>query len=147
MNKVKVLSFSIGAWLAFIGLSAVVSGAGLIVNPEGGMGLAVSQLKNTPFSNYLIPGIVLLVVNGAASLAVSVMAFRIHRYTGVGTLILGALLIVWIVFQVHWIGWSSWLQPTMLSVGAVEMAFGVYLNEQNPESQGMFKGHHGSNAH
>ncbi len=147
MTKLKKLSLIVSALLAFIGISAVISGGAFILYPEGGMGLSLEQLRNTPFADYLIPGIFLMAVNGLASLVVSVMAFRIHRYAGVGTLFLGALMIAWIILQVHWIGWSSWLQPTMLAAGTLEMGLGVYLNEQNPESRGLFKGRHGPQVH
>lgn len=147
MNKLKVLSYSIGTLLALIGVSAVAAGAGLMWNPDGGLGLSVDLLKNSPFSGYFIPGLFLAVVNGLLSLFVAVLAFRKQRFAGAGTLLLGALMVIWIVFQVYWIGWTSWLQPVMLTVGVVEMGLGVSLNEMNPDTNKVFRGHHGSHAH
>lgn len=147
MDKVKVLSYSAGALLTLIGVSAAVAGIGFMWSPGGGMGLSAALLRNSPFSDYFIPGLCLFTVNGILSLIVAVMAFQKQRFSGVGTLILGALMIIWIVFQVHWIGWTSWLQPVMLAAGFLEMVLGGYLNELTPDNTGIFKGRHGSHAH
>lgn len=52
--------------LAFLGLSAVGGGGALIISPSGKLlgGLPLSLLQNSPFHNFLIPGIILFVVLG-----------------------------------------------------------------------------------
>jgi hypothetical protein len=52
--------------LAFLGLSAIGGGGTLIISPSGKLlgGLPLSLLKNSPFSTFLIPGIILFVVLG-----------------------------------------------------------------------------------
>jgi hypothetical protein len=52
--------------LAFLGLSAIGGGGALIISPSGKMlgGLPLSLLQNSPFHNFLIPGIILFVVLG-----------------------------------------------------------------------------------
>lgn len=119
-----------------------------MLQPDGGaVGLPLDLLKNSPFEDFFIPGIFLFVVNGMASLAGAFLAFKEHRYTGVGTAVLGVAMIIWIVAEVYWIGWVSWLQPTFLVVGVIELGLGYFLNAQSPENHGMFTHHHGTPAH
>lgn len=145
MSK-KVLNYSTGILLTLIGLSAVVVGALFIWNPSGGMGLTTDLLQDSPFSSFLIPGVFLFVINGLGSLVVAYYVFKDHRYAGISTLVLGILMMVWIAAQVYWIGWASWLQPTFLAVGAIEIILGFFLNHMHPEN-GLFGSHHGSHAH
>jgi hypothetical protein len=52
--------------LAFLGLSAIGGGGTLIISPSGKLlgGLPLSILENSPFSDFLILGIILFVVLG-----------------------------------------------------------------------------------
>jgi len=51
--------------LAFLAFGAIGGGTVFIVSPSGElMGLPVSYFKNMPFDDYLIPGIILLIVLG-----------------------------------------------------------------------------------
>ena len=52
--------------LGFLGISAIGGGGALIISPSGKLlgGLPLSILKNSPFSNFLFPGIILFVVFG-----------------------------------------------------------------------------------
>ena len=53
---------------AFVGIGALFGGGGAVLNPNNPMGISVDVLKNSPFSNFLIPGIILLVVIGFGNL-------------------------------------------------------------------------------
>lgn len=55
------------ALLAFLGLGAMGGGAIFIISPSGKLfGMPLSMLDKTPFSNFLIPGIILFLVLGIA---------------------------------------------------------------------------------
>ena len=55
--------------LAFLGAGACGGGGMLIVSPNGKLiGMPLSMLENTPFSNFLIPGILLFLVLGIVPL-------------------------------------------------------------------------------
>jgi hypothetical protein len=57
--------------LAFLGLGALGGGIALVIDPSGEMmGMPVSMLEKGPFSDFLIPGIVLLTVFGIVPLLV-----------------------------------------------------------------------------
>ena len=52
-------------FLALLGLGAIFGGAVLIVSPSGKLfGMPLSMLDNSPFNNFLIPGIILFSVLG-----------------------------------------------------------------------------------
>lgn len=52
--------------LAFLGLSAIGGGGALIVSPSGKLlgGLPLSILEHSPFTNFLVPGIILFFILG-----------------------------------------------------------------------------------
>jgi hypothetical protein len=52
--------------LAFLGISAIGGGGALIISPSGRLlgGLPLSILKNSPFDDFLFPGIILFLVIG-----------------------------------------------------------------------------------
>lgn len=58
--------------LVFLGVGAIAGGVGLITDPSGGqLGMSVDEmLKRSPFDDFLIPGILLLVVFGLLPLLV-----------------------------------------------------------------------------
>jgi hypothetical protein len=50
-------------------ISAIAGSTMMIYKPDGSLlGLELSRLQNTPFSDYLLPGLILLVSNGLFSL-------------------------------------------------------------------------------
>ena len=55
----------------FQGISGILGGIGLILDPTGkSLHLPIIWLENSPFSDYLIPGIILLIVLGVFPLVV-----------------------------------------------------------------------------
>ena len=83
----------------------------------------------------------MLALNGILSFIGTLLVFFRHRYAGIGTMILGVLMFIWICAQVYWIGWESWLQQTFLIVGLIEIALGFVLDVKHSKNQGMFRGH------
>ena len=114
----------------FIGLGAVGGGLGLVLEPSGAnLGMPLEMLNHSPFSDFLVPGLVLLIVNGFGSIAGSVSSFNLFRYTAEIALALGAFLVAWILFQVYWIHSFHWLHALYLSLGIIEFALGWLLRK------------------
>ena len=127
-TKGKWLAFGLGALQVFIGVGGVAGGFGLVTEPSGSnLGFQVELLSKSPFSDYLIPGIFLLAVNGIGSLAGGVLSFSRNRHAGMCAGALGAILMIWIAAQVWWIGLTIWLQPLFFGLGAVELVLGLLL--------------------
>jgi hypothetical protein len=127
-RKNKGLITGLGLLQVLIGLGAVAGGLGLILDPSGSnLGMPLSMLKNTPFSTFLLPGIVLLTVNGFGSLAGAAATFKRHRRAAEIAMALGLFLVVWIMLQVFWFSGFHWLHWLYLSLGFVELMLGWLL--------------------
>ena len=124
-RKKKRIVTGLGVLQLFIGLGAVGGGLALVLAPSGSiLKMPLDLLKSTPFSTYLIPGIVLLVVNGLGSLAGAAASFTRHRNAGKSAMALGAFLVAWIMLQVYWFAGFHWLHALYLGLGLLEFIMG-----------------------
>ncbi len=63
--------------LAFLGLGAIFGGTVLIISPSGRLfGMPLSMLKNSPFNNFLLPGIILITILGIFPAVLSVVLVK-----------------------------------------------------------------------
>lgn len=122
------IRLTLGSLQVFVGLSGVAGGIGLVSDPSGlNVGMSIEILADTPFSNFLVPGLVLLAINGLGSLLGSFLTLTQRPFAAKAAIALGILLIAWIVIQVYWIGLVHWLQPLYLGLGVLELALGLML--------------------
>jgi len=103
---------------AFVTLTAIAGGMLLIMDQEGtSLHLTTPMLKNTPFDNYLMPGILLIAlvggVNGAALVSQLTKSSLTFRWTIAGAVVL----IVWTIIQMLIFNGASWLQVLFLFIG------------------------------
>jgi hypothetical protein len=118
--------------LFFQGLSAAPSGAMLVIDPTGErMQMPLTWLEGTPFSSYLIPGIILSVGLGLGAFVVlgsllvlpdwrwaeRLNPFAAQHWTWTAVVLFGLALMTWIVVQVFMVGLGAWLQPFYFAVG------------------------------
>jgi hypothetical protein len=126
----KRLANVLGILQLFIGLGAVGGGLGLVLEPSGAnLGMSLEMLNYSPFSDFLIPGIVLLIVNGLGSIVGSVSSFRLFYFAAEIAMALGAFLVAWIIIQVYWIHAFHWLHVLYLSLGIIELVLGWLLRK------------------
>lgn len=116
----------LGVLQVVIGLGAIPAGISMILDPTGsGLGMSPDALAGSPFPDYLVPGIFLLLVNGLGSLAGAVLTFGRRRLADLVAIGLGAFLVAWIVVQVLSLGlpihWLQWLYGLL---GVVELLLG-----------------------
>ena len=98
MKMVRVLAL---ITLGFLGVTSLMGGIPMILDPSGGMlHMPLSLLAHSPFHSFLIPGIVLSTANGALSVVVFVTAVR--RVTGYGNFVAlqGFAIAGWITVEV-----------------------------------------------
>ena len=111
-------------------VNALVAGLLYIIDPSGAkLGMTTDLLQHSPFSSYLIPGIVLFVVNGVGCLwaAISTLSKmkRYHRFV----LLQGILLLGWIVMQVYMLQLFQPLHLIMLAIGITLVVLSLQLGK------------------
>jgi hypothetical protein len=83
-----------------LGVAAIWAGISFIVAPDGsGMQMPISWLDRTPFGDYLVPGVILVLVNGVLPLAVVVLALVRSPLASLGMILSGVLLFGWLSIQ------------------------------------------------
>ncbi len=126
----KVIFRLEGILQLFIGIPAVVFGLLLIIDPSGGkIGLPIELIFNSPFKDYLIPGLLLFSVNGIGNVLSSVLSFKKSRYSGYTGAFFGTALVIWIIVQTVLVGFH-WLQPAYLILGIIELILGIAIYKQ-----------------
>ena len=129
------LNIIASALLLFNGIGAIYGGLNLIIHPDGhSIQLSSEWLKHTPFQDYLIPGIVLLIANGLFSiLAFIFLLFNHRKYPWLVTA-QGIILAGWIVIQMLMIQTVYFLHIILGSVGLALIIIGgllIKLNSKN----------------
>jgi hypothetical protein len=119
---------SLGGFTGGISMVADTSGAGIQADPR--------WLEHTPIHDFLLPGLFVLGVYGVAVLASMIgliwsvapgplraLDARIgHHWAWVGSLAIGAILELWIVYEFMIFSEQIWLQPALMVVGLAMIA-------------------------
>lgn len=130
-KKTQRTKIALSLLQAFNGLSAIVGGWALVGDPTGfNLGMDLAWLESTPFSDFLIPGLILLIVNGLGNAAGFFATVREYRWAGDAGLVLGAIMMIWIMTQVVMIGYQSLLQPIYLLTGLFQTIMGYLFRTQ-----------------
>lgn len=118
---------------AFVGLNAIVAGTLFITDPTGtSMGMSVAYLQYSPFTSYLIPGIVLCSCIGIFGIAVTVALWKKTPSAARIVIIHGILLIGWIVVQMMFVRDINPLHITMILFGTAIVWLGWKLHRSLP---------------
>jgi hypothetical protein len=107
-------------FLYFGAVSAVAGGVlGAVAN---GAGVPLSYLDSSPFSSFLVPGLVLGAIVGGTQLSAAI-ALTIGRGSPlVLSVIAGFGMLIWIFVELAVIGEYSWLQTVYFALGSLELA-------------------------
>lgn len=89
-------------------ISGLAGGIALVSDPTGAsLGIPQEWLSNSPFNDYLIPGVILFSVLGIFPAFVSVGLWKEKHWGWLGSLSLGIALIIWIIVEIIIIGYQS----------------------------------------
>jgi hypothetical protein len=93
--------------LAFQGVTAVGGGAGLVADPSGEL-ISIPQqwLRGSPFSDYLVPGLILLTVLGIGPLIVAAAVQRRRPWAKSAAFVVGVVLAGWLGIEILTIGYQ-----------------------------------------
>lgn len=118
--------------LLFNGISACFGGYMLMSKPDGsGLDMPLNLLEHTPFSNYLIPGIVLFVANGLLSLVIAFFVVAKSKHYIKLTILQGFILIGWIVVQMIMLQTVNYLHIIFGALGVLLVVSGILLTKRN----------------
>jgi len=105
--------------ILFQALSGIAGGIGLVFDPSGeSVGIPVSWLEGSPFSDYLVPGLILLFVLGVFPLVVFFGLLKKMHYSWLGSLLIAFGLIIWIGVEILIIGYQA-KPPLQLIYGSL----------------------------
>jgi len=130
---VKILSVIL---LLVNGTGAFYGGYLFISDPSGSrMQIPLSYLEHSPFNDYLIPGIVLIVVNGVFSfVALFTLIMKTRNYPWF-IIAQGVLLGGWIIIQMLMLRmFYAPFHATFLAIGTFLILCGWYLKKSAPIS-------------
>ncbi len=114
----------------FIGFGAFISGILMMIYSDGkAIQMPLGMLKGSPFTDFLIPGLILSIVNGAGNIFSAMLSFKRHRLSGFAGIFFGSGLVIWIFVQVSMIGGGHWLQNLYFSLGFLEILLGFAIRE------------------
>ncbi|MGG9972533.1 hypothetical protein ACQ33O_12135 [Ferruginibacter sp. SUN002] len=120
-----LLSILIAVLLIFNGISALYSGYHLMMHPDGSsIHLPLKLLEGSPFHSYLIPGIILFVVNGVLSMLVLFTLLFNNDNASEYTMLQGVLLAGWILVQTVLIQTVEPMHLIMAGVGIALVILG-----------------------
>ncbi len=111
----------------FVGLGALFGGGALVLGPDGHLlGMPITLLAGSPFSSYLVPGIILFSVIGLGPLLAAGLTVRRHALAPAAAVAVGLALVGWIsVEMVVLAGFASLAWVLYLVLGVSVAAIGV----------------------
>lgn len=127
----KILHILAILLLLFNGIGAIFGGWSLINDPTGvDIQLPIAYLDHSPFSDFLIPGIILFSVNGIFSLVA--MVWTIFRWRNYYWLIMiqGILLGGWIIVQMILLRHFYYLQFLFGGISLILILIGFMLKRK-----------------
>ena len=116
--------------LIFNGISALFGGGALVADPSGSsLDIPVESLKNSAFTDFFIPGLILFVILGLGSIITSIVV--IMRTSGYPflTIFIGFALAVWISVQMLILHEVQWIHVLYGLIGIALIILGIFLRK------------------
>lgn len=128
----KKIANALGYIQVFVAVGALPAGWSMITTPDGsGLGMSTELLAGSPFTDFFIPGILLFAGNGLLQVLGAVFSFGKSKYAGILGIGLGLFLLVWILVQVYYMGFTFFLQPLFFGVAIIEIFLATRIYSKN----------------
>jgi hypothetical protein len=124
--------------LLFQGVSAAAGGFGLLADPSGAaVGLPSEVLRGSPFPDYLMPGLVLVIVLGAGPLLSAYGVWTRRRWAWLASLVVGIALVIWVAVEILVTGFHAYppLQPLYGLIGVAIAVLAVLSHPRYSRSR------------
>ncbi len=141
MKSAPFTCYLLVALVLFQAVSGLIGGGALVLAPDGSLvQMPLRFLEHTPFQNYLLPGLILLLLLGVFPAFVGIglwarpdwaWAQRLNLYQDrhwawTFALYLGFMLILWIDVQVMLIGYQNLLQTIYALLGVLLLILALW---------------------
>jgi len=129
-NKFRSISIVLLFGLA---INAIGGGLFLIIDPSGkAIQIPLDLLEGTPFTNYLIPGLVLFFAIGILSSVVAVLTILKKKYYPWFIILQGFILIGWLTIELilNMEFFSPVLHYTLYTIGILLIVFGLIIKHK-----------------
>lgn len=111
----------------FVGIGGLFGGLMTIINPNEPLGMSVEHLQNSPFKNYLIPGIILFTLSGLGNVISALAIWFKFRYLAYTSNVFSWALVFWIIVQCIMIQAVAFLHVLFLFIGLGEAALAMFI--------------------
>jgi len=111
----------------FVGIGAVGGGLAAIINPQEPLGMPLEPLRNSPFSNYLIPGIILFSIIGLGNIFSALMFRFKSKFQGYISSVFSWALVIWIVVQCIMLNDVAFLHVLFFIIGLIEAGLSMAI--------------------
>jgi hypothetical protein len=118
------IRYSLGALLAFGAVNALGGG---YYGLSGAEGVPTEWLRGSPFPDYFVPSLILVIVVGGSFSIASLAVLASLRIARLAALAAGLVVLCWLAVQLAIIGYVSWMQPTTAIAGVVVLVLGSML--------------------
>ena len=115
---------------SLVALAAVYGGVGLIWDNK--IGMPADWLSGTPFPNWVLPGVFLILVVAVPMAVAAVLEARRSPWAPVASVVAGGAQIAWIGVQLLVMQRYNVLQPVMLGVGLAVIVLAIYVRRHEP---------------
>jgi hypothetical protein len=103
----------------FHALSAVGGGIGMVV--ADGLSMPKSMLADSPFSTFLVPGLILAVVVGGTQTVAAVRLFQRRQSALLWSAVAGFGMMIWIISEIGFIQTLMWAQLIYVVSGLLQL--------------------------
>ncbi|HEV7183590.1 MAG: hypothetical protein ACHP7F_10820 [Actinomycetales bacterium] len=138
----RLIRVALTGLTAAIGLTAVAGGIALLVGSiaQGAAGAIVPErtfLGGSPFTSYLVPGLLLAVIVGGTHIIAAILLARRSGRAALSVAVAGFGLLIWIFVQMMFIPFSL-LQALYFAAGLAELGLlvlglGLFDRRRSPE--------------
>jgi hypothetical protein len=127
VNSQTVSVYIFALLIFFQGISGILGGISLIVDPTGGsLNIPLHWLEGSPFKDYLIPGLILFFVLGFLPLLVFYGLLKQYNWSWYGAILIGIALIIWIITEILIIGYHP-QPPLQLIYGLIGLSILILI--------------------
>jgi len=128
----KSIRYTLGILLLLIALNAFAGGYYGVAGAEG---VPVEWLEGSPFHNFFIPGLILMICVGGSALFAAIAVFRQSEIARKAAFICGVVILAWLAVQVSIIGYVSWMQPVTATVAILILFLTWQLPKKNKKNK------------